>query len=68
MAFTHALYQPDPPESDSGPILTMLNCNTQAGAEAYLSAFPGAALCTMPPDFSGTDTTHRIENGAPVPL
>ena len=68
MAFSHALYQPEPPESQSGPILTMLNCNTQAGADAYLTAFPGAALCALPPGFTGTDATHRIENGAPVPL
>ena len=68
MAFSHALYQPEAPESESGPILAMLNCNTQAGADAYLTAFPDAALCDLPPGFIGTDATHRIENGAPVPL
>ncbi len=68
MEYTHAIYQPDAPESESGAIITMLRCNTQAGAEVYLTAYPDAAICTMPPGFTGTDTTHRIENGAPVPL
>ena len=66
MAFSHALYQPEPPESESGPILAMLNCNTQAGAAAYLTAFPDAALCALA-GFAPAAVDEVDSTAVPVP-
>ncbi|MBG7616478.1 hypothetical protein IWC96_14465 [Brevundimonas sp. BAL450] len=62
-----AIYQPDAPGGDSGSILTVVG-GTPANATLQLTAYEGAALCPLPDGSPVKDTTHRIENGAPVPL
>ena len=63
MTFTHALYRPE-----TGEIIAMLVCGSDAVAEVYLAAYSGASVMRTPDGFTGMDTTHRVEDGTLVPL